>query len=186
MARGPREDDASHQESPDPPRTAGYSSSHDSGGILPKELRQSSAGAEDARPPGFPSIEELNREIDDKAGSPELCRLDRPSPLESCLARARAAYKDTPEGVIECAALLAHGIAAAQTFVDGNRRTAYFATLAFLDENGYADLSPRESDDHAVARHLSRVVDAPFDRRPKPEDLVRLFTRRLKRRRAQT
>jgi prophage maintenance system killer protein len=189
MGRESGKGDAGSQETAGPTRKGSYSSSHESGGILPKEPRQSSASAEDARPPGFPSVEELkelNREIHDDAGSPELCKLDQPSPLESCLARARAAYADTPEGVIETAALLAHGIAEAQSFFDGNRRTAYFATLTFLEENGYADLSPRESDDHSLARHLKRTVDAQYHRRPKPEDLVRLFTRRLERRRSET
>jgi hypothetical protein len=63
----------------------GYSSSHGNpSGILQQEQGQSSAGPEDARPPGFPSVEELkelNRKIHDDAGSPERFKLDQPSPL---------------------------------------------------------------------------------------------------------
>jgi prophage maintenance system killer protein len=125
----------------------GYSSFHgNSSGILQQKQGQSSAGPEDARPPGFPSLKELealNRKIHDDAGSPERFKLDQPSPLESSLEQARLAYVDTPDGVIQSAALLAHGIAQAQAFVDGNRRTAYFATLSFLQANGYGHLSPK-------------------------------------------
>jgi death on curing protein len=36
------------------------------------------------------------------------------------------------------AAVLAHGIAEAQAFVDGNKRTALIAMLTFLEVNGWA------------------------------------------------
>lgn len=167
----------------------GYSSSHGNPSrILQQEQGQSSAGPEDARPPGFPSLEELealNRRIHDDAGSPERFKLDQPSPLESCLERARAAYVDTPDGVIQTAALLAHGIAQAQAFVDGNRRTAYFATLSFLQANDYAHLSPKAGDDHTLARYLNQVVEDQAGNPPGPEKFARLFTRRLKRRRVE-
>ena len=143
------------------------------------------AGTEDARPPGFPSIEELeelNRRIHDDAGSPELFKLDQPSPLRSCLARARAAYTKTPDGVIETAALLAHGIAQAQAFVDGNRRTAFSATQFFLHANGYGHLTSRTEPDNMLARYLNQVVESPPARRPGPEKFVDLFSRRLKNR----
>ena len=35
------------------------------------------------------------------------------------------------------AAVLAHGIAETQPFVEGNKRTASLACIAFLEENGY-------------------------------------------------
>jgi death-on-curing family protein len=171
-------------------RRRGYSSSHgDPSGILQQEQGQSSAGPEDARPPGFPSIEELeelNRKIHDDAGSPERFKLDQPSPLESSLERARAAYADTPDGVVQTAALLAHGIARAQSFVDGNRRTAYFATLSFLEANGYGHLSPKAGDDHSLARYLNQVVEDQAGNQPGPEKFARLFSRRLARKRKET
>jgi prophage maintenance system killer protein len=166
-----------------------YNSSHGNPSrILQQEQGQSSAGPEDARPPGFPSIEELkelNRKIHDDAGSPERFKLDQPSPLESSLDRARAAYLDTPDGVIQTAALLAHGIAQAQSFVDGNRRTAYFATLSFLQANGYGHLSPA-GDDHSLARYLNQVVEDQAGDPPGPERFAKLFLRRLARKRKET
>jgi death-on-curing protein len=36
------------------------------------------------------------------------------------------------------AAMLAHGIAESQCFIDGNKRLALVAMLAFLEVNGYA------------------------------------------------
>jgi death-on-curing family protein len=173
------------------PKAGGdYNSSHGNpGGILQQEQGQSSTGPEDARPPGFPSIEELkelNRKIHDDAGSPERFKLDQPSPLESSLERACAAYADTPDGVIQTAALLAHRIAQAQAFVDGNRRTAYFATLSFLDANGYGDLSPKRGDDHSLARYLNQVVEDQADEPPGPEKFARLFSRRVARKRKES
>jgi prophage maintenance system killer protein len=168
----------------------GYNSSHGNpGGILQQQQGQSSAGPEDAGPPGFPSIEELeelNRKIHDDAGTPERFKLDQPSPLESSLARARAAYDGTSEGVIQTAACLAHGIAQAQAFVDGNRRTAYFATLSFLRANDFGHLSPTDGDDHSLARYLNQVVEDQGDKPPGPEKFASLFSRRLARKRKET
>jgi death-on-curing family protein len=167
-----------------------YNASHGNpGGIFQQEQGQSPAGPEDARPPGFPSIEELkelNRKIHDDAGSPERFKLDQPSPLESSLARAEAAYADTPDGIIQTAALLAYGIAQAQAFVDGNRRTAYFATLAFLEANGYGHLSPKAGDDHSLARYLNQVVEDEAGDQQGPEKFQKLFSRRLARKRKET
>ncbi|MGN6556795.1 MAG: hypothetical protein ACTHLH_02140 [Solirubrobacterales bacterium] len=78
--------------------------------------------------------------------------------------------------------MLAHGIAQAQAFVDGNRRTAYFATLSFLDANGYGHLSPKAGDDHSLARYLNQVVEDQAD----PEKFAKLFSRRLARTRKET
>lgn len=86
--------------------------------------------------------------------------------------------------MIQTASLLAHGIARAQAFVDGNRRTAYFATLSFLQANGYEHLSPKAGDDHTLARYLNQVVEDQTGNPPSPEKFARLFSRRLKRRKA--
>lgn len=185
MGREPGKPDSSGREPSGSRAGGGYSSLHGNpGGILQQEQGQSPAGPEDARPPGFPSIEELeelNRKIHDDAGSPERFELDQPSPLESSLERARAAYVNTPDGVIGTAALLAHGIARAQAFVDGNRRTAYFATLSFLQANGYGHLSPAAGDDHSLARYLNQVVEDKTGNPPGPEKFASLFSRRLRR-----
>ncbi len=167
-------------------RRGGYSFCHEHpSGVLQQQQGQTSAGPEDARPPGFPSIDELkelNRKIHDDAGTPERFKLDQPSPLENCLDRARRAYVDTPDGVTQTAALLAHGIAQAQAFVDGNRRTAYFATLSFLHANRFRGLSPTDGDDHLLARYLNQVVESQGGSPPGPERFASLFMRRLRRR----
>jgi death on curing protein len=58
--------------------------------------------------------------------------------LESALARPRhyAAYQDEPDLAL-LAAVLAHGIAAGQKFIEGNKRTALVALDLFLRLNGY-------------------------------------------------
>ncbi len=141
------------------------------------------AGSEDARPSGFPStgqLEELNRAIHEDAGFPEYFKLDQRSPLDSCLAEARATYVATPEGVIRTAALLAHGIARAQAFRDGNRHTAYFATRTFLYASGYGHLTSADgTSDHTLARYLNQVVEPAKGDPPGPQKFATLFRRRL-------
>jgi death-on-curing protein len=57
--------------------------------------------------------------------------------LESALARpASYAHYEGADLVIQ-AAVLAHGIAEDQSFVDGNKRLALVAMLTFLEINGY-------------------------------------------------
>jgi prophage maintenance system killer protein len=68
--------------------------------------------------------------------------------------------------------------------VDGNRRTAYFATLSFLQANGYQHLSPKAGDDHTLARYLNQVVEDQTDKSPGPDKFARLFSRRLQRSKA--
>jgi death on curing protein len=57
--------------------------------------------------------------------------------LESAIARpeAYAHYQDADLALQ--AAVLAHGIAEGQQFIDGNKRTALIAMLAFLEINGW-------------------------------------------------
>jgi len=167
-------------------RSGRYRSGHgDSSRVLHSREGQPAAGAEDARPPGFPSVEELcglNRAIHEDAGQPERYKLDQPAPLESCLDRARAGYAASPEGVVKVAAALAHGIAQAQAFRDGNRRTAYFAAQYFLAANGLGYLSPETASDHHLARKLNQVVEnqARMQTPPSVESFETLLLRRLK------
>jgi prophage maintenance system killer protein len=161
-----------------------YDPAHgDSGRKLSQDQGGPVAGAEDARPPGFPSIEELkelNREIHEDAGFPEHFKLDQRSPLDSCLAQAQAAYVATPDGVIQTAAFLAHGIARAQAFRDGNRRTAYVATRTFLYGAGYGYLTSTDGvSDHTLARYLNQVVEPGKGDPPTPKKFATLFRRRL-------
>ena len=57
--------------------------------------------------------------------------------MESALARpeAYAHYQDADLALQ--AAVLAHGIAEGQQFIDGNKRTALIAMLTFLEINGW-------------------------------------------------
>lgn len=59
------------------------------------------------------------------------------SDLESALTRPRsyANYEDADLALQ--AAVLAHGIAESQTFIDGNKRLALVVMLTFLEVNGY-------------------------------------------------
>jgi prophage maintenance system killer protein len=172
-------------EDSEPTEEGGYSPRHVPRGILQAEPGSPSEGPKDDGPSGFPSIEDLkhlNREIHDDAGTPERFKLDQPAPLGDCLSEARAAYSDCAEGVIGTAALLAHGIARAQAFFDGNRRTAYFVALAFLNDNGYGHLSTKE-DDQMLARYLNQVVEpATGHKPPGPQKFEELFIRRLRKR----
>ncbi|MGK2939139.1 MAG: Fic family protein [Solirubrobacteraceae bacterium] len=86
--------------------------------------------------------------------------------------------------MIAAAAVLAHGIAQAQAFRDGNRRTAYFAVQAFLERHGLGYLSGE--DDDMLARKLNQVVERQSLRAagapPGPEDFKDLLRRRLEKR----
>jgi prophage maintenance system killer protein len=168
-----------------------YGSSHgDSSRALHANQGRSAASPRDAGARGFPTLEqikELNQKIHEDDDVPEFFKLDQPSPLESCLDRARAVYADTPEAIIKTAALLAQGIAQAQAFRDGNRRTAYAITRWFLDANGLAYLTSSDNvSDHSLARYLNQVVEGPEGQRPGPEKFEALFLRRYRERKAPT
>lgn len=184
-ADGPHKDPPTHL---DKREVSGYAVEHESCRVLPAVQGKREAGTGEARPPGFPTLDDLrsvNRAIHVDAGQPERYALDQPSPLESSLERARQAYEQSPAGAIRTAARLAHGIAQAQSFRDGNRRTAYIATKAFLDENGLGFLGPTGRPDHMLVRYLNQVVDNPQKGRPAPshDTFERLFLRRLRSRR---
>jgi death-on-curing protein len=77
--------------------------------------------------------------------------------LEGALARPmwHAHYVD-PD-VAHLAAVLAHGIAEGQHFLDGNKRTAFLAMAVFLERNGY-ELT---ADDEALA---AWIIDLAAER----------------------
>jgi prophage maintenance system killer protein len=183
-------DDELQPNSCDDTQSAGYASAHgDTSGILPSGQGPSPSRAARVGASGIPTLEELkdlNRVIHDDAGQPERYKLDQPAPLQSCLGRAREAYSCAAEDIVRTAAMLAHGIAAAQAFRDGNRRTAYFATQVFLARNGLAHLSAETRDDDTLARYLNQVVENQSRMRPTPgpERFEQLFRRRLKSRTA--
>ena len=64
-------------------------------------------------------------------------RLIRRPGLEGALARPMwHAHFGDPD-IAHLAAVLAHGLAEGQPFIDGNKRTAFLAMAVFLDRNGY-------------------------------------------------
>jgi death on curing protein len=69
------------------------------------------------------------------------------SGLEGAVARPRTHAVYAGADVALQAAVLAHGIAESQVFVDGNKRTALIALLTFLDINGWM----LDADDVALA-----------------------------------
>lgn len=79
------------------------------------------------------NIEEAGDQLRDRDG------------LESALARPRnyATYQGTTDPAL-LAAVLAHGIAEGQKFIDGNKRTALVALDLFLRLNGYVLVASQE------------------------------------------
>jgi death on curing protein len=65
--------------------------------------------------------------------------------LEAALARPRWYAQYGEADLARQAALLAHGIAETQPFIEGNKRTALGTMLIFLDWNGYG-LSASQSE----------------------------------------
>jgi len=64
-------------------------------------------------------------------------QLRDPTGLESALGRPSVyAHYENADLALQ-AAVLAHGIAESQTFIDGNKRLALVAMLTFLEVNGY-------------------------------------------------
>lgn len=86
--------------------------------------------------------------------------------MESALARpiTYALYEDADLALQ--AAVLAHGIAEGQPFIDGNKRTALVAMLTFLEAN---DLAVRRSDPD-LAEWIIRLSAGTT-----PEGLARLI-----------
>lgn len=158
----------------------------DDGGLLRPDAEPESASPAEAGAPS-PSIEELielNRRIHERAGEPGAFALDQRAPLLDCLERVRAVDTSSSEGVIRAAAFLAHGIAQAQSFRDGNRRTAYTATRVFLERHGLGYINI--DNDFMLARHLNQVVERQsklgLRRPPGPDKFEELFRRRLEKR----
>lgn len=89
--------------------------------------------------------------IDQRQAADRLIHGER---LEGAIGRARhfAAYGDADLALQ--AAVLAHGLAEAQSFIDGNKRTAVLAFVTFLLVNGFViDWSGRDSGEH-IARWM--------------------------------
>jgi death-on-curing protein len=76
----------------------------------------------------------------------------RPEGLEGALGRPRMAWRLGRRDLLALAATYGHGIALAHPFLDGNKRTAYMAMLAFLLLNQRAlDPAPDDAVEAMVA-----------------------------------
>lgn len=164
----------------------GYDEQHGNpGGALPAHEKRDAALPAEAGASLVPDLEELcdlNRRIHEDDELPERFALDQRAPLLGLLEDARAVDTTTPEGVVKVAALLAHGIAQAQAFRDGNRRTAFYTTQAFLERHGLGDIS--RGNDDILARRLNQLVERQSRigllRPPGRDKFEELFLGRLK------
>jgi death-on-curing protein len=77
--------------------------------------------------------------------------------LESTLLRAQTAAYYQQADLIEQAAVLIAGIAFAHAFLDGNKRTAAVACVAFLDRNGWHVSTPGDQ----LGRQIESLVKHP-------------------------
>jgi len=75
--------------------------------------------------------------------------------LESAVMRPRMAEHYEGADIIRQAALLAVGISQAQAFLDGNKRTAVFAAVTFMEVNRFSLLF----DDLEMAHQLEAVAE---------------------------
>lgn len=64
-------------------------------------------------------------------------RLRSVAGLEGAVARPMWHAEYVDPDIAHLAAILAHGIAGGQHFLDGNKRTAFLAMAVFLERNGY-------------------------------------------------
>ena len=85
--------------------------------------------------------------------------LRNPSGLESALARPRTWAQYRAADLALQAAVLAHGVAEGQLFVDGNKRTALGSMRLFLALNGYT-VSASQEERARWKLDLSRPGDA--------------------------
>ncbi len=77
--------------------------------------------------------------------------------LESAVMRPQMTEHYEGADLVRQAALLAGGISQAQAYLDGNKRTAYHATLVFLKVNGLALLL--DDGGLGMARELEKVAE---------------------------
>lgn len=75
--------------------------------------------------------------------------------LESAVMRPQMAEYYEGADIIRQAALLAVGISQAQAFLDGNKRTAVYAAVTFMEANGHS----LRFDDLEMARQIEAVAE---------------------------
>lgn len=103
------------------------------------------------------AIEIIHREQIAEHGG--LTGLRNENALEAALARPQHKYAYAEEDVIVLAAAYLYGIARSHPFTDGNKRTAFLATFAFLIINGYLI----ETDQATVVAFVLTVAAGEID-----------------------
>jgi len=118
---------------------------------LQEDISKVAQGDEEAAvEPWFPALEDAvaaNQEALAYHGQGNHALL-RPDVLQGALDRARN-YWAYEGDLMKAAAALAHGVAQAQAFEDGNKRTAYGLTVYFLHQNGIPHACPEDDEEFA-------------------------------------
>jgi death-on-curing protein len=98
--------------------------------------------------------------------------------LDSAINRVRWAESFEDMALPQLAARLATAVALAHAFTDGNKRTAWQASLVFLDRNGYG--LQTEAEGLELAQRIEAVVAAIGpDRQAEEEGLASWFAEHL-------
>lgn len=79
----------------------------------------------------------LHADIFDSTVEEAADQLRNPNGLDGAVARPITHARYAGADIALQAAVLAHGVAESQLFIDGNKRTAMMAMLTFLDVNGW-------------------------------------------------
>lgn len=96
-------------------------------------------------------VEFIHEAVIDMAGGAPGLR--DPALLESALARPQNQHAYGETDIFQLAASYAEGISRNHAFVDGNKRTAFYAAADFLEQNGHL-LKATEGAEHAEMMEL--------------------------------
>lgn len=96
-------------------------------------------------------VEFIHEAVIDMAGGAPGLR--DPALLESALARPQNQHAYGETDMFQLAASYAEGISRNHAFVDGNKRTAFYAAADFLEQNGHL-LEAAEGGEHAEMMEL--------------------------------
>ncbi|OBZ65831.1 hypothetical protein A0H81_14105 [Grifola frondosa] len=110
----------------------------------------------------------------------------KPNELQSALARpANTAYYVPGTTVPQLAAELAYGIIQNHPFMDGNKRTAFWAANEYIREYGlkpFTDAQPGEVDTTAVMRTIGSAHEKVAQSTMSAQDLANVYMDALRRR----
>lgn len=90
------------------------------------------------------------------------CGILKDGELDACIARPKMlAFYEPRADAFRLAASLAHGLATAHCFVDGNKRVAAMAAFTFLFQNGFLLNLPKDSGVDLFLRLAAGEVEEP-------------------------